>query len=89
MKCAESVLGEFSSGVSVCRNESTQTGLGATFLPGAPSGWGVRGALPPVLVQALYRLVKSCSLESNFYLSFGFGVFPGWRIDLGYVFRVF
>jgi len=27
MKCAKSVLGEFSSGVSICRNKSTQSNL--------------------------------------------------------------
>jgi len=30
----KSVLGEFSSGVSICRNKGTQSDLKATFLPG-------------------------------------------------------
>jgi len=35
----KSVLGEFSSGVSICRNKETQSDLGAPFLPGAlPAG---------------------------------------------------
>jgi len=33
----------------MCRNKSTQSDLGAPFLLGAPSGRGVRGALPPAL----------------------------------------
>ena len=36
MKCVKSVIGEFSSGVSICRNKNTQSDLGAPFLPGAP-----------------------------------------------------
>jgi len=32
----KSVLGEFSSGVSICRNKGTQSDLGSPFLPGAP-----------------------------------------------------
>jgi len=32
----KSVLGEFSSGVSVCRNNGTQSDVRAHFLPGAP-----------------------------------------------------
>jgi len=30
----KSVVGEFSSGVSICRNKSPQSDLGAPFLPG-------------------------------------------------------
>jgi len=44
----KSALGEFSNGVSTCRNKGTQSDLGAPFWPGA-TGWGVRGALPPAL----------------------------------------
>jgi len=33
MKCVKSVLGEFSSGVSICRNKSTQSNLGPPFCP--------------------------------------------------------
>jgi len=36
MKCVKSVLGEFSSGVSICRNKSTQSDLGAPFFPAPP-----------------------------------------------------
>ena len=32
----KSVLGEFSSGVSICRNKGTQSNLEASFLPGDP-----------------------------------------------------
>jgi len=42
----KSVLGEFSSSVSICRNQRTWSDLGTPFLP---SGQGVRGALPPAL----------------------------------------
>jgi len=48
MKCVKSVLGELSSGVSVCRNKGTESDLGAPFLL-APPGRGVRGTLPPAL----------------------------------------
>jgi len=33
MKCVKSALGEFSSGVSVCRNKGTQSDLGTPFWP--------------------------------------------------------
>jgi len=49
MKCVKSVLGEFSSGVSICRNNGTQSDFGALFLPGPPLPGGT-GALPPALV---------------------------------------
>jgi len=39
----KSVLGEFSSGVSICHNKSTQSDLGGPFLPGDLRP-GVRGA---------------------------------------------
>jgi len=42
MKCVQAVLGEFSSGVSVCRNKGTQSDLGAPFFP-APPRPGVTG----------------------------------------------
>jgi len=42
----KSVLGEFSSDVSIISNKSTRSDSGAPFLPGAPRG---RGALPPAL----------------------------------------
>ena len=45
----KSVLGEFSFGVSICRCKGTQSDLGAPFLPGAPFGRRVRGALPSAL----------------------------------------
>ena len=48
MKCVKSVLGEFSSGVSACRNKGTQSDVGAPFLPGPPPAEGY-GALPPAL----------------------------------------
>jgi len=37
-KCVKSVLGEFSSGVSICRNKGTHSDLGAPFLPVLPAG---------------------------------------------------
>jgi len=43
MKCVKSVLGEFSSGVSVCRNKSTQSDVGTPFLPGPPRPGGTGG----------------------------------------------
>jgi len=48
-KCVKSVLGEFSSGVSICRNKGAQSDLGAPFLSGTPRRRGMRG-LPPALV---------------------------------------
>jgi len=55
MKCVKSVLGEFSSGVPICRNKSTQSDLGAPFLLGLPPVGGTR-ALPPALpVRGVFR----------------------------------
>ena len=36
----KSILGEFSSGVSICRNKGTQSDLWAPFLPGPPPAGG-------------------------------------------------
>ena len=44
----KSVLGEFSFGVSICRNKGTESDLGTLFCPGHP-GTGVWGGLPPAL----------------------------------------
>ena len=66
MKCVKSVLGDFSSGVSVCHNKSTQSDLEAPFLPGPHS----RGALPPALRRGLGQMrltltfnTVSCGLQ--------------------------
>ena len=40
VKCVKSVLGEFSSGVSVCRNKRTQSDFGAPLLPGSSPSQG-------------------------------------------------
>ena len=40
------VLGDFSSGVSICRNKDTKSDLGTPFFPGSPQPGGT-GALPP------------------------------------------
>ena len=42
-KYVKSVLGEFSSGVSICPNQRTRSDLGAPFLPGSPPGRGIGG----------------------------------------------
>jgi len=47
--CVKSVLGEFSSVVTIFRNKGSQSDLGAPFLDGAPRP-GVRGTLPPALL---------------------------------------
>jgi len=47
-KCVKSVLGEFSSGISICRNQRTRSDLGASFFSGPPRPGGT-GALPPAL----------------------------------------
>jgi len=48
-KRVKSVLGEFSSGVSISRNKSTRSDSGAPFLPGAPPAGGY-GGLPLALL---------------------------------------
>jgi len=40
MKCVKSVLGEFSSGVSICRNNGTQSDLGGPLSARAPLAGG-------------------------------------------------
>ena len=40
MTCVKSFLGEFSSGVSVCRNKGTESDLVAPFCPGPPRPGG-------------------------------------------------
>jgi len=42
-KCVKSVLGEFSFGISVCRNKGTQSDLGPPFRPGPLPGGGEGG----------------------------------------------
>jgi len=49
----DSVLNEFSSGVSICRNKGIQSDLGAPFCPG-PLCPGVRGALLPALSKSIF-----------------------------------
>jgi len=39
-KCVKSVLGEFSSGLSICCNKGPQSDMGSPFLPGSSSGFG-------------------------------------------------
>jgi len=46
-KCVKSVVGEFSSGVSVCPNKGPQSELGPLFIRATPAG-GTE-ALPPAL----------------------------------------
>jgi len=43
MKCVKSVLGEFSSGISIRRNKGAQSDLGAPFCPGLPRPEGTGG----------------------------------------------
>jgi len=52
MKCVKSVLGEFSSGVSVCRNKGTQSDLGVPFLPGSPPAGVYGGPFLRLCLQA-------------------------------------
>ena len=77
-KCEKSLLGEFSFGVSICRNKGTQSDLGALFLSGAPDR-GVREALPP----APGAIVPPKTYESNF-IRHGFVQFGKqlWRYKL-------
>ena len=56
-KCVKSVLGQFSSAVSICRNKGTQSDLGVPFLSGSPPAGGT-GALPPALPTGP-RVVRS------------------------------
>ena len=49
------VLGDFSSGVCICRNKRTRSDLRAPFFPGSP-GRGVWGALVEV-IPVLYLVV--------------------------------
>jgi len=50
MKCVKSVIGEFSSGVSIYRNKGTQSDLsGGPLFARAPRR-GIRRILPPALV---------------------------------------
>jgi len=51
-KCVESVLAEFSFGVSTCPNKSTQSDLGAPLCPG-PLRWEVRGGLPSAVGKSV------------------------------------
>ena len=48
MTCVKLVLGEFSSGVSVCSNKDTQSDLGTPLFPRPPRPGGA-GVLPPAL----------------------------------------
>jgi len=50
-----SVLGEFSSVVSVFRNKGTQSDLGAPFLPRAPFGRGYGGPFSGSAIRAAWR----------------------------------
>jgi len=68
MKCVKSVLGEFSSGVSICRNKGTQSDLGALFLPGAPPAGGM-GSLPPALCTLYLKMPVHTHLKLS-------GVYP-------------
>jgi len=48
MKCVKSVIGEFSSCVSICRNKNTVR-FGGLFFARPPAGG--TGALPPALLD--------------------------------------
>jgi len=61
MKCVKSVLGEFSSGVSVCRNKGTQSDVGAPLLPGPPRPGGTG---PFLRLCADVYLTTFCDLVS-------------------------
>jgi len=69
----KSVLGEFSFGVSICRNKGTQSDLGAPFYPPSPR-LGVLNALArgsrtsPVRITRYSRWTtgtKFCDLHTN------------------------
>ena len=55
-KCVKSVLGEFSSGVSICRNKGTQSDLGPLF---APPGRGVQGPFLRLCGQVCGEIKKT------------------------------
>jgi len=54
-KCVKSIRGEFSSGVSICRNKGTQSDLGTPSFPDPPpAGYGL---LPPA--QAMTQRIRT------------------------------
>ena len=62
----KSVLGEFSSGVSICYNKGTRSDLGILFLL-EPPGRGVQGALPPALSSR--QVIAVAAVHTNLKVS--------------------
>jgi len=54
----KSVLGEFSSGVSICRNKGTQSDWGPPFCPGPPGRGGYGGLFLRLSTQSKSYLIK-------------------------------